>query len=288
MGLSDKIKWSQELADRVKADYDPYAVLVGFTSGGDSNIALKLATMFLKVDAAFTCDTTIAAPETLKNCEDVVSQYGLRHIIQAPRYNGISNNKETYSEIVKRHGFPGKTTTAHSWMYKWLKDHTVQNIIAQFRQRKRRRIVIVSGARRHESVRRMGTSEDITVMGNVIWLNICNDWTDSDCHQFSLEYGLEKFRSPISKSIGVSGECFCGSFAGKGELSLLKIFSPSTHEKIERLHKWLIENTDMNWGWEDGPKTKRQEQKELREKVQLKLFSPQMIFCSTCMNNAEA
>lgn len=290
MSYEDKILWSKELADRVKTDYDPYAVIVGFTSGSDSNIALKLATMFFKVDAAFTCDTTIGAIETLQTCENVAKGYGLKHICQAPRYNGVDNNKDTYTEIVKQHGFPGQTDTAHGWMYKWLKDHTISNIVSQFRQRKRnRRIVIISGARRHESVRRMGTSQDITVDGNNIWVNICNDWTDSDCQAFTHEYNLDKLRSPISKSMGLSGECFCGCFAGEGELSLLKIFSPSTWEKINWIANWLIENTDMLWGWESGPPKKREldriKKLELLSRQMTIHFSPKMLFCSTCMNN---
>lgn len=77
----DKLKWSKELADRVKKDFDHYAVIVGYTSGTDSNIVLKLATMFFDVTAAFTCNTTIAAIETLQNCERVATEiYKLKYI----------------------------------------------------------------------------------------------------------------------------------------------------------------------------------------------------------------
>lgn len=289
--FKDKILWSKDLADRVKRDYDPYAVIVGFTSGGDSNIALKLATMFFNVDAAFTCDTTIGAIETLKNCENVVKEYGLKYICQAPRYNGIDNNQNTYFEVVKQHGFPGKTNTAHSWMYRWLKDHTIGNIISQFRKRKRnRKIVIVSGARRHESVRRMGTSEDITIMGNNIWVNICNEWTDTDCQHFAHEYNLDRLRSPISKLIGISGECFCGCYSQKNELYEVRVASPSTYEKIMFIYNWLQENTEFLWDWESGPPTKRELSSDKKAKLramQLSMFSPQMLFCSTCMNNTQ-
>jgi len=86
---SDKLLWSRELADHIKKDFNPYAVIVGYTSGFDSNVALKLATMFFKVDAAFTCDTTIAAKETLDNCKNVAEYaYKLRYIRKAPPYGG--------------------------------------------------------------------------------------------------------------------------------------------------------------------------------------------------------
>lgn len=284
---SDKLIWSKDLADRIKKDYNPYAVIVGLTTGFDSNVALKLATMFFDVTAAFTCDTTIAALETLKNCEKVAKDvYGLKYICKAPTYNGLKENQNTYFEVVKQHGFPGKTKTAHSWMYRWLKDHTVGSIISSIRQNKRNRpIVIISGARKYESVRRMGTSKDITVQGNNIWVNICNEWTNGEVHAFATDNNLDKYRSPISKSIGISGECFCGCFSSKGELNEVKIASPSTYEKITYIHKWLKENTDKDWDWESGPTDQY-----IREKYgQINMFTESnMIMCSTCMNNTEA
>ena len=283
---SDKLNWSKELSERIKKDFDPYAVIVGLTTGFDSNVALKLATMFFNVDAAFTCDTTIAAPETLKNCQKVANEvYGLKWICKKPSYNGIQENPNTYFEIVKQHGFPGKTKTAHNWMYRWLKDHTVSSIITDIRKRKRNRpIVIISGARKYESVRRMGTSQDVTINGNNIWVNICNEWTNEEVHAFAEDNDLTKLRSPISKAIGMSGECFCGCFAGKGELNEIKFASPSTWDKLDRIDKWLKSNTSMNWGYEQSPPKSW----TLEKHGQINMFTESnMIMCSTCMNNTE-
>lgn len=284
MDYSDKLKWTKDLSEKVKKDFDPYAVIVGLTTGFDSNVALKLATMFFNVDAAFTCDTTIAAPETLSNCEKVSKEvYGLKWICQQPPYDGNKQNPDTYFEIVKRHGFPGKTKTSHNWMYRWLKDHTVSAIISGIRQKKRNRnIVIISGARKHESVRRMGTSENITINGSNIWVNICNEWTNSEVHSFSEDYNLTRYRSPISKIMGMSGECFCGCYSTKGELNEIKFASPSTWEKLNYIDKWLKDNTKMEWGYEDGPSKAWILEKE----GQLNMFTESnMLMCSTCMNN---
>lgn len=284
MDYTEKLDWSKSLAERIKTDFQPYAVVVGLTTGFDSNVALKLATMFFNVDAAFTCDTTIAAPETLFNCQKVANDvYGLKWICKAPPYNGISENHNTYFEVVKQHGFPGKTTTAHNWMYRWLKDHTVSKIISSIRKGKRNRpIVIISGARKYESVRRMGTSEDVTINGNNIWVNICNEWTNSEVHAFAEDNRLSKYRSPISKAIGMSGECFCGCFAGKGELNEIKIASPSTWQKLMNIQSWLTENTEFSWGYEESPPKKW----ILEKHGQTNMFSASnMIMCSTCMNN---
>lgn len=283
---SDKLLWTKELADRVKTDFEPYAVIVGLTTGFDSNVALKLATMFFNVTAAFTCDTTIAAPETLNNCRKVAEDvYKLKYIRKAPPYAGKKENNETYFEVVKQHGFPGKTKTAHAWMYRWLKDHTVSSIISSIRQNKRNRpIIIISGARKHESVRRFGTSQDITIQGNNIWVNICNEWTNSEVHAFAMDNNLDRYRSPISKSIGISGECFCGCFSTKGELNEVKIASPSTYEKIMNIYKWLKQNTNYDWDWESGPS----KQFTMEKYGQLNMFTKSnMIMCSTCMNNTE-
>lgn len=283
MDYSHKLLWSKELADRVKKDFDPYAVIVGYTGGTDSNIALKLATMYFNVTAAFTCNTTISAIETLQNCERVAKEvYNLKYISRMPPYGGMEENPNTYFELVKKHGFPGQTKTAHNWMYRYLKDHTVGKIVSSIRQNKRKRpIVIISGARRHESVRRMGTSEDITVMGNTIWVNICNDWTNSECHAFAVDNKIDDLRSPISKGMGISGECFCGSHAaGEGELNEIKFFSPTTHDKIMRITKEL-KKLGFEWEWFQSPPKSR----HLEKLGQQNLFSPQMLMCSTCMNN---
>lgn len=290
MSYEEKLKWSKELAARVTKDYTPYAVLVGYTSGGDSNIALKLASMFFDVTAAFTIDTTIAAPETLLNCEKVATEiYKMDYIVRMPPYNGIEENPYTYFELVKRHGFPGKTKTAHRWMYQYLKDHAVNRILSSFRKGKRNRnIVIISGARKDESIRRMGTSRDITIMGSNIWVNICNTWTNQDMHDFAQDNGLDQYRSPISKIMGMSGECFCGSFASKGQQHEVKIASPSTFEKIMFIQKWLNNNTTFKWDWDEGPITKADIKKakdEAYKKMYIPLFTPEMLMCSTCMNN---
>ena len=282
----EKLLWSQDLADRVKKDFKPYAVIVGLTTGFDSNVALKLATMFFDVTAAFTCDTTIAAPETLNNCQKVAEDvYKLKYIRRQPPYGGMAENPNTYFELVKRHGFPGKTKTAHAWMYRYLKDHTISKIISNIRKGKRNRpIIIISGARKYESVRRFGTSTDITIQGNNIWVNICNEWTNSEVHAFAMDNNLDKYRSPISKTIGISGECFCGCFAGKGELNEVKFASPATYEKINYIHEWLKQNTDKDWDWESGPS----KQYTLEKYGQLNMFSESnMIMCSTCMNNTD-
>lgn len=282
----DKLKWSEELAKQIKKDFEPYAVIVGLTTGFDSNVALKLATMFFDVSAAFTCDTTIAAPETLSNCEYVAKDvYGLKWICKPPPYNGVKENKNTYFEVVKQHGFPGKTKTAHNWMYRWLKDHTVGRIISSIRQNKRNRpIIIISGARKYESVRRMGTSQDVTIQGSNIWVNICNEWTNEEVHSFAEDNNLSEYRSPISKCIGISGECFCGCFAGKNELQEIRLASPSTYEKITYIEKWLKDNTNMGWGYEEGPS----KQWTLEKYGQTNMFTQSnMIMCSTCMNNTD-
>lgn len=280
-----KLEWSKELADKVRKDFNPYAVLVGYTGGTDSNISLKIATMFFKVDAAFTCNTTISAIETLKNCERVAREvYGLKYISRMPPYGGLEENPSTYFELVKKHGFPGQTKTSHNWMYRYLKDHTVSRIVSSIRKRKHNRpIVIISGARKHESVRRMGTSKDITIVGNTIWVNIINEWTNSECKAFAIDNKIEELRSPISKGMGISGECFCGAYAsGAGELAEIKHFSPSTYQKIRQISE-VLKTLGFNWEWYESPPNRI----KIKRSEQMEMFSPQMIFCSTCMNNTK-
>lgn len=280
--MIDRIKWSKDLIDKAILEHRPYAIIVGLTTGGDSLVAFHVAKMLCTVDACFTCDTTIAAHETIKNCQDVCEKYKTKWICKAPPYGGLQENNNTYFELVRQHGFPGKTKTTHNWMYRYLKDHTVAKIVSSFKQGKRRPIIIISGARKHESVRRFGTSKDITVNKGTIWVNILNEWTDSDMQEFKTDNRIDDERSPISKIMGISGECFCGCFAQKNELMELKCASRDTYNKIVGIQKWLTENTKMKWGWEDSPPASWIQE----QKGQLNMFSPEMLFCSTCMNNS--
>jgi hypothetical protein len=95
---------------------------------------------------------------------------------------------------------------------------------------------------------------------------------------------IDELRSPISKCMGISGECFCGAFASKGEKTEIKIFSPTTFDKINMIREWLLANTDMEWDWDESPPKGR----AMEKLGQQNLFSPQMIMCSTCMNNTDA
>lgn len=277
----EKLRWSRELAAKVVRDFDPWAVLVGFTSGGDSNIALKLASMFLPVTAVFTCNTTIASRETLQKCEEVANSYRLPYICRCPPYNGWKEHPHVYTELVKKHGFPGQTKTAHNWMYWYLKDHTISRIISQYRRRKKQRVVlIVSGARSDESVRRMSTTQDVTIKGSTVWLNICNAWTASECATFEATYDLKKNRSKCSTIMGISGECWCGSFAPQGQLEELRFVSPDTYYQIVEIRKWLLTNTSFYWNWDEGPPKRKSSSIVLPA-----LCSPGLIMCSTCINN---
>lgn len=278
----EKLLWSEELARKVKLDFNPWAVLVGFTAGADSNIALKLASMFFPVTAVFTCNTTIASLDTLSSCESAARNYGHNYICRCPPYNGLAECNDTYEQLIKRHGFPGQTKTAHNWMYWYLKDHTVSRIVSSYRRRVRNRVVvIISGARQDESIRRMGTTQDITVKGSTVWVNLCNRWTASECHAFEAEYNLSSYRSHCSRTIGISGECWCGAFAPKGQLNELRFAAPDVYEKLSRLRSWLIANTQFNWDWDEGPPKKRD-----MLKPPSPTFSPNALMCSTCINNS--
>lgn len=167
-------------------------------------------------------------------------------------------------------------------MFRWLKDHTINSIVSSIRNRQRNRpIVIISGARKYESKVRWGTSENITVIGNNIWVNICNQWTDDELAAFAIDFNLSKLRGPISNNMGISGDCFCGAYANKGDLIELKYESPTTYEKITNIQNWIFNNTNMRWTWEEGP----QKRYIMEKHGQLNMFTPNMLFCSTCMNN---
>jgi hypothetical protein len=64
------------------------------------------------------------------------------------------------------------------------------------------------------------------------------------------EHGLEQ--NPVSKVLGMSGECLCGAYAHPGELDLVKIVCPSTYDRIKSLEQRVFD-AGHSWGWEQSP-----------------------------------
>ncbi len=118
--------------------------------------------------------------------------------------------------------------------------------------------MLVSGVRKQESVRRMGTTQTdlLQVKPSELWAAPIRFWDKQDCRDARIYAGLRE--NPVAFNIHKSGECLCGAFAKKGELAELEFFYPNdpSVKLIKDLQVRVME-AGHNWGWEDQPPKNR-------------------------------
>jgi 3'-phosphoadenosine 5'-phosphosulfate sulfotransferase (PAPS reductase)/FAD synthetase len=203
-----------------------------------------------------------------------------------PLIIGITTDKDSYEKYVLRFGFPGQNHSQHTVMYRMLKDHSLSRCIAQIRQKRRGyRLALLTGARRDESTRRMGTVQNIQMRKNDVWINPIADWSKTDIHHYFNEKGIE--RSIVAKTIGRSGECNCGVYGHPNELLEIKQCSPKFYDYMKDLEK-RVKERGFFWKWGESPpkdwECVSEGQMQL-EGLQSEYYSQQMFMCTTCTNN---
>jgi hypothetical protein len=203
-----------------------------------------------------------------------------------PLVIGTTTDKDSYEKYVLRFGFPGQNHSQHTVMYRMLKDHSLSRCIAQIRQKRRGyRLALLTGARRDESIRRMGTVQNIQMRKNDVWVNPIADWCKSDIHHYFNENNIE--RSIVAKTIGRSGECNCGVYGHPNELLEIKQCSPKFYEYMKELEA-KVKERGFYWGWGQSPP--KDWEKVSQGQMQLPslesdYYSQQMFMCTTCQNN---
>jgi hypothetical protein len=85
-------------------------------------------------------------------------------------------------------------------------------------------IMYFTGARKDESVRRMGTVQDVHKEGNQVWVNLIGDFTKSDVYHVQQQNKI--VRNPASIKLDRSCECNDGAYGDQVELELMKTFYP--------------------------------------------------------------
>lgn len=151
-------------------------------------------------------------------------------------YREYRTDPAVYRRWVLRYGVPGPAM--HRMMYRILKERRVRDFIREQKKHPRHNIGILSGARLQESKRRMGTAEPHTKIGSQIWINPILYFGDDDKALSETRFNIG--RSPVSRELGMSGECLCGAMAdgdGPAELFQLAQFYPEEAEYIMALQR---------------------------------------------------
>lgn len=131
-------------------------------------------------------------------------------------------------------GFPGPA--AHSLAYQRLKERPLRDYVAHRKrsQHHRSKVLLFSGLRRAESVKRMKIAEQpVDTDGARLWVAPFLDWTIADLAGWREEHDIP--RNPVADLLHYSGECLCGANAADGELEMIARFYPEAAREIFRL-----------------------------------------------------
>lgn len=240
------IEEAKQIFNDAYDQYQPSHVFILTSGGNDSVVPLHLFKDDERITAAVHIDTGIRVPETEAHVHRVCKEFNLDVLV----YRASENTKADgtpdpmlYEEIIKQHGFPGPQQ--HKIMYSKLKERQIHRLMRDHNEGKP--VMLVSGARKFESQRRMGNTEPIQKNGRQIWVAPVVHWKNEDMATYRQVYKLPK--NPVAEKLGMSGECLCGAYAKPGELNTLEKHFPETAKYIRNLEK----NAGCPWGWESGP-----------------------------------
>jgi 3'-phosphoadenosine 5'-phosphosulfate sulfotransferase (PAPS reductase)/FAD synthetase len=133
-------------------------------------------------------------------------------------------------------GFPGPA--AHSIAYQRLKERPLADYLAYRKrgQHRQSKVLLLSGIRRAESVKRMKiANKAVDADGVKLWVAPFLDWTMADLGLWREAHDIP--RNPVAELLHYSGECLCGANASEGEFEFIKRLYPDAAEEILRLQR---------------------------------------------------
>jgi 3'-phosphoadenosine 5'-phosphosulfate sulfotransferase (PAPS reductase)/FAD synthetase len=217
--------------DQAEADHGPRARFALCSGGHDSLTATAVAQEWaaargLEMGVAHI-KTGTGIPETTEYVERLCESQGWDLRVYEPPV--------PYEEIVLEYGFPGPGQ--HGLMYQRLKERCLRQLVREHKTEMKDRIMLVTGVRSEESVRRMRHVERIQREGAQLWAADIWNWTKLDCNRFIADRRLP--RNPVVDMLHMSGECLCGAFARPGEIDEIEQWFPEhaawLHELEEKV-----------------------------------------------------
>lgn len=224
MGSWDKkVAAAHAVIDEAVAEHEPTHLFALFSGGHDSLTSVHVATRHSAFTAVVHINTGIGVEETRQFVRDTCAREDWPLLEYHPPV--------PYREIVLENGFPGPASHVH--MYRRLKERCIRQLIKDHKVKRFDRILLVTGVRSQESVRRMRHVERIQRDGAQVWVAPIYDWSKADCNGYIDAHGLK--RNEVVDLIHMSGECGCGSFARPDEIKELEQFFPKLAAEIHAL-----------------------------------------------------
>lgn len=227
------------------AEREPDAVYALVSGGHDSLTAMHTAyaSDHLELDGIIHVNTGIGVPQTRTFTKARAESLGLDYIeLQNDRFG------QRYRDLVTGYGFPGPA--GHLWMYVSLKEKPLQRWVIDTGTGYHpvddpdADIMFISGVRRAESDRRKVNIDATGIQEHLgaTWVSPIAEWTDDELDEYRQLRGLPN--NPVVTLLGSSGECLCGAFAARSELTDLRAFYPDVYRQIQYLELDVLDHVN--------------------------------------------
>ncbi len=217
--------------------YAPCKVWALCSGGNDSLCSTHLAMSTGLCDGVASINTTIGIQETREHMQMVADKFGWPLRWLTPPVS--------YEDICAKHGMPGPGT--HGLIYVRLKERCVDQLVRESKKRMRDRVLLITGVRASESIRRMGNAVPVDRDGASVWVAPILNWDNEDKAVYQIQNNIP--RNPVTQNLGISGECLCGAFAKPDERVKIAAMYPEAMELIERCEGRARENCKpCAWG----------------------------------------
>lgn len=242
-----------DVLDEAEREHRPRKHWVLISGGHDSLTATAVAFAWARERGiemhAGHIKTGTGVPQTTSYVEEVCSAQGWPLTIFEPPV--------PYRDIVLAHGFPGPAQ--HGLMYARLKERALRQLVRESKREWDDRVMLCTGVRSDESLRRMRHVERIQRDGAQLWAAAIWNWTKIDCANYVFR-DLALPRNPVVDVMHMSGECRCGAFARPGELAEWMAWYPGETEWIVALQEEVAAAGLQAWRWGERPPRIHREQ----------------------------
>jgi 3'-phosphoadenosine 5'-phosphosulfate sulfotransferase (PAPS reductase)/FAD synthetase len=219
-------------------EFSPVALYALYSGGNDSLVSTHFAMSHGAHEVVHVC-TGIGIPQTLEHVRQVCKDEGWPLRVLTPP-------DKTYRDFVLKYGFPGPGS--HRYAYSWLKERALRKLVRESKYGAKDRIGLITGVRVQESARRMGYVKPVIRMGCTVWIAPMFGHSKADNVRYIREHELPI--NPVTRILGMSGECLCGAFAQPNELEAkIRPHFPEVAAQIDALaEEARIAGKHCAWG----------------------------------------
>lgn len=230
----------------IKTAQDKFEIdefVVGYSGGKDSGVVLKRMIDKGLTNKVLHLDTRTGVRSTQEFVINTCKKYDLKLYIRTP-----PPFEFIWVAMCLQYGFAGPFM--HPMNLKYLKYKAIQKFLAE-PEFKKKKVAIVTGVQKFESVPRMGRYNNPITQDGEMWQVMPIFWeSKKNVYRYYVENNIK--RAPAYDYTSGSLECNCSSFANRDDLEAIK----KLDEMLVRFIKW-VEYGIENFGSERAKKYKK-------------------------------